>query len=247
MVHPSHLDQFVSRLNQLVPLSVDHQAALLGLPGKIIQVRANGDVVAPGSEVENAYLVIHGLIARFSQLRSGERQLIVLHVPGDMADLHTVPVPRAITAIEAVTTSTLMSIPLPAIRSLVRERPTVAEALWAYAAVDAAILARWTASVGRQPARGRMAHLLCELGLRMECAGLGHRSDFNLEMTQAQLGDALGLTPVHVNRTLQALRKEGILTTIDRRFIIQQWDELAAIGEFEPDYLVLPADELRAA
>ena len=247
MVPHSHLNRFVARLHELVPVSAGDQSALLALPGDIIQVRANCDVVPPGSEVDSAFLLVHGLIARFAQLKNGDRQLTALHIPGDMADLHTVPVPRAITAIQALTTSTLLRIPLVAFRTLLRERPAVAEALWAYAAVDSAILERWTASVARQAARARMAHLLCEMGSRMEHSGLGDRRDFTLEMTQAQLADALGLTPVHVNRTLQSLRKDGVLSTLFRRFQIHDWERLAAIGEFDPDYLLLPNPELRAA
>ena len=247
MVPHSHLNRFVARLHELVPLSADDQSALLALQGDIIQVRANCDVVPPGSEVDCAYLLVHGLVARFAQLKNGDRQLTALHIPGDMADLHSVPVRRSITAIEALTTSTLLRIPLVAFRTLLRERPAVAEALWAYAAVESAIVERWTASVARQAARPRMAHLLCEIGSRMQHAGLGDRCDFTLEMTQAQLADALGLTPVHVNRTLQGLRKESVLSTLFRRFQIHDWERLAAIGEFNPEYLLLPNPELRAA
>jgi CRP-like cAMP-binding protein len=241
------LERFVSRLDELVPLLADDRRALLGLHGPIVQVRARADVVTPGTDVACAYLLLHGLVARFAQLKSGLRQLTVLHIPGDAADLHAIPVSRAITAMEALTTSTLMCIPLVTIRSLAVERPAIAQALWAYAAVDAAILARWSASWARLPARSRMAHLLCELGMRTENAGLNARCDFELDMTQSQLGDALGLTPVHVNRTLQSLRQAQIISTAGRRFLIKDWDALAELGEFDPDYLLLPDSELRAA
>lgn len=247
MVFNSPLERFVSRLDELAPLSAGDRSALLALHGPVIQVRARTDVIVPGAGVGCAYLLLHGLVARFSQLKSGTRQLTVLHIPGDAADLHTIPVPRANTAMQALTTSTLMCIPLVTLKSLALERPAIAQALWAYSAVDAAILARWSASLARQPARARMAHLLCEVGMRMEHAGLGSRRDFELDMTQAQLGDALGLTPVHVNRTLQSLRQAKIVSTEGRRFVVKDWAALAEIAEFEPDYLLLPNAELRAA
>jgi CRP-like cAMP-binding protein len=241
------LERFVSRLNELVRLSAHDRKALLKLHGPVIQVRARADVVTPEAEVAYAYLLLHGLVAGFTHLKGGPRQLTVVRIPGDVADLHTVPVPRATTAIEALTTSTLMCIPLVSLRSLAVERPAVAQALWAYAAVDAAILARWSASLVRRPARARMAHLLCELAMRMENAGLGTRCDFELDMSQSQLGDALGLTPVHINRTLQGFRRERIISTFGRRFVVNDWDALAEVGEFDPDYLLLPNSKLVVA
>lgn len=247
MVAVPQLERFVGRLNELTPLSTEDRQALLQLHGPVIQVRARADVVTPGSEVGCAYLLLHGLVARFTQLKSGLRQLVVLHIPGDTADLHTVPVPRPSTALEALTTSTLMCLPLINLRSLALQRPAIAQALWAYAAVDAAILARWSASLARQSARGRMAHLLCELKVRLERAGLAHHSEFELNMTQGQLGDALGLTPVHVNRTLQSLRKGDLIATNGSWVTIKDWDALVDLGEFEADYLQLPSKDRAAA
>lgn len=247
MVMNPPLERFVSRLSELTSLSPEDRKALLALSGPTIQVQARTDVVAPGADVSCAYLVLHGLVARSAQLKDGQRQITVILLPGDVADPHTVPVPRATTALEALTTSTLMCIPLVTLRSIALDRPIIAQALWAYSAVDAAIVARWSASLARQTAQGRMAHLLCELSLRMEEAGLGSRCDFQLEMTQSQFGDALGLTPVHVNRTLQSLRKTGAISTAGRRFLIHDWKRLAEMGEFDPAYLLMPGAEAVAA
>lgn len=90
-----------------------------------------------------------------------------------------------------------------------------------------------------------MAHLLCEIGLRMEASGQGDRNDFLLELTQSQIGDALGLTPVHVNRTLKALKEIGVVEIEGRIFRVPDWPRLAAIAEFDADYLQIlpPTDE----
>ena len=124
------------------------------------------------------------------------------------------------------------------LRAAARASPAITQAFWVYAAVDAAILARWAANL-RRDAKARMAHLLCEVGMRMEHSGQGDRSEFLFELTQSQIGDALGLTPVHVNRTFKALRTIGVLETEGRIVRIPDWPRLAAIADFDPDYLQL--------
>jgi CRP-like cAMP-binding protein len=123
------------------------------------------------------------------------------------------------------------------LRRVAKEYPAIAEAFWRDCVVDASILSQWVVNVGRRDARMRLAHLLCEVAVRMEQAGLGNRAAFELNVTQTQLADALGLTSVHVNRVLQALRREGLIATRSREVRILDWDRLAALGEFDGVYL----------
>jgi len=234
----SALRSFVTRLSLLSPLSNDDEAALEGLTAQVTRVRANSDIIAPGSDFEYAILVASGLVGRFLQLTDGRRQITAIHLPGDIADLHRVATPKAGSALQALTNAAVVRVSGRELRAVALSSPAITQAFWVYSAVDAAILARWAANL-RRDAKARMAHLLCEIGERMESSGQGERREFLLELTQAQIGDALGLTPVHVNRTLKALRALGVVEVEGRIFRIPDWPRLAAIADFDPDYLQL--------
>ena len=240
------LRSFVDRLCALSPLSSSDIRALEGLTAQVTRVRANSDIIVPGAEFEHAVLVASGLVGRFLQLSDGRRQTTAIHLPGDLADLHRVATPRAGSALQALTNAAIVRVPGHELRAVAIASPAITQAFWVYAAVDAAILARWAANL-RRDAKARMAHLLCEVGTRMEHSGQGDRSDFLFELTQAQIGDALGLTPVHVNRTLKALKTIGVLEIEGRIVRIPDWPRLAAIGDFDPDYLQMgPPSEAAA-
>ena len=124
------------------------------------------------------------------------------------------------------------------------EYPKVARALWIDTLVDGSIFREWIANIGRRDARTRLAHVLCEFALRLKVAGLGEQTDYELPMTQEQIADATGLTPVHVNRTLKQLQADGLIErTSPRAIIIGDWKKLAAAGDFNSGYLHLNLDE----
>jgi CRP-like cAMP-binding protein len=156
-----------------------------------------------------------------------------------MCDLHSVVAPTAAWGITAVTATTIVQVAHTGLRELVNTYPAVALAFWRDGTADASIIAKWVGNLGRQDARARLAHILCEFGIRMEQAGLGTRNSFDLKVTQEQFADALGLTPVHVNRTLQRLRAECLVATQGHRVEIPDWDRLVAVAEFDPAYLLL--------
>ncbi len=130
------------------------------------------------------------------------------------------------------------------------DRPSsraLGKAMWVETLVDGSIFRDWMANVGRRDARQRVAHLLCEFALRLEAAGLGETCNYTLPMTQEQIADAVGLTSVHVNRTLQALDSEGLTRRTKREVIIDDWKKLAEAGDFDPTYLHMPSAPARAA
>jgi len=235
----SPFGRFADRLASLSSIGPDHRAALLGLNGSVIQVPGGIDLVPPGEKARHAHFVVEGLVGRFAQFSDGKRQITAIHIPGDVADLHAVARPDVAPALQALVTTTLIRVPLDDMAALTRDMPALARAFWAYCAVDLAVLERWAASLGRRAAIQRMAHLLCEIGLRIEQSGRGSRRSFALPLTQQQLADALGLTPVHVNRTLKMLRGKGLITIRGRAYEVPDWKGLAAVGDFDPTYLML--------
>lgn len=243
----SALQTFVRRLKALSPLSRVDIEALLALKAEVSRVSANRDIVLPGAPFEHAVLVASGLVGRYLQLADGRRQITAIHVLGEIADLHRVAAPTAGSALQALTNAAIVLVPGQQLRALAQTSPAISQAFWVYSAVDAAVLSRWAANLGRRDAKSRMAHLLCELGLRFESSGQAPRNEFLLELTQPQMADALGLTPVHVNRTLKALKSLGAIEIEGRIFRIPDWPQLAAIGEFDFNYLQLAAPAEMAA
>jgi len=231
------LDYFVGRLGALSPLSDDDLSALLMLPIEPVRFRGNSDIVAPGEEFECACLVVSGLVARFVQLKDGRRQFTAFHMPGDLADIHRIVTPAAGSALQALSTTTIIRVPAKRLKDIALASQTITQAFWAYASVDAAILAQWAVNIARRDAKSRMAHFLCEIGIRSEQSGLSRRDEYILDASQTQIGDALGLTPVHVNRTLKALKEAKLISIAGRIIRIENWPALVAVGDFDSGYL----------
>ncbi len=128
--------------------------------------------------------------------------------------------------------------------NLALERPNVGFAMWYDTLVDGSVFREWIANVGRRDARTAMAHLLCELALRLRLAGIAQQTDYELPLTQEQLADALGLTPVHVNRTIKSLEDKNLISRATSRSItIGDWKKLAAAGDFDSTYMHLKDGE----
>ena len=235
----SALQRFVTRLLLRSSLSIAEQDAILRLACRPAQIPPRHEIVSPGKTVEHACLVSKGLAARFDQMRGGQRQITAFHIVGDMCDLHSVVAPTPAWGIVALTATNVLFVPHAGLREIACTHPAIAMAFWRDGTVDASILAKWIGNIGRQDARARLAHLICEFGIRSELAGIGSRTSFALDATQEQLADALGLTSVHVNRTLQRLRSEGVVSTRGHAVDVLDWDRLADIAEFDPTYLLV--------
>ena len=213
---------------------------LLALPGHPQSARAHEDFVRLGEEMTSSCLVAQGIVGRFVQLEDGSRQIVSLHIPGDMADLFSLMLPRAPSQLQALTASTVIRIPHAALRQLAFDHWGLAAAFWRDSVVDGSIVAQWLVNVGRRNARGRLAHLFCEMAVRYRQIAMGGNGYYELPVGQEQLADALGLTPVHVNRSLKGLREEGLVHFLRGRVDILDWSGLANAAEFDPAYLHLP-------
>jgi len=232
----SNLGSFIKRIEVRSHLTEQERQAIVHLPVRVVQVKANRDLVRLGERVNHACLIVYGLVGRFGETKEGQRQITALHIPGDMADLHSVVRPVGTSALQALTTTTVLRVLHDDLRAIARQYPAIAEAFWRDCMVDAAILSQWVVNVGRRDAKSRMAHLLCEMASRY-ANDEGAKLSFDLPMTQQHLADATGLTSVHVNRTLKALREDGVVTITGRDVQVHQWDRLVSLGEFDAAYL----------
>jgi CRP-like cAMP-binding protein len=234
---PHPLDRYLRRLSSHSPLTSADRHAILALRAESEQVASHRDIVRPGQLVTKACYVVDGLVGRYDQMRDGQRQITALHLPGDMCDLHSVVLPMARWSLTAVSRVSILRIPHADIQRLADESPSLGLAFWRDTAVDAAIIAKWCANLGRKDAGSRIAHLFCEMGLRMELAGLGTRTDYPFRIIQQDLADVVGITAVHLNRTLQGLRELGAVEFRDGRVTITDWQRLVSRAEFDPSYL----------
>lgn len=231
------LQLFLNRLTVRSLLSEDERQAILDLPTRAGQIGANRDFVHIGERVDHCCLIVDGLMGRFGQTPDGARQITAFHLPGDVADLHSVVRPVGTSAIQALCTTTILRISHGDLRRVAARFPAVAEAFWRDCMVDAAVLSQWVVNVGRRDARTRIAHLLCEMAVRTG-DDTAPSWTYKFPVTQAQLADATGLTSVHVNRTLRMLREEGLVNVRGRQVEILEWSQLIRAGEFDADYLI---------
>ena len=244
------LQRFLDRLTSRSVLSEEEHQAILNLPGKVEHVQANRDFVALGERVDHACLVAAGVVGRFGQNSEGKRQITALHIPGDMADLHSVVQPAPTSALQALSIATIVRVPHSALQNVAARYPAIAEAFWRDCMVDASILSQWVVNVGRKDARQRIAHLLCEMATRLHAAPSEGWVVFPFALTQTQLADATGLTSVHVNRVLRSLRGDDLVSVSSRAVRITSWKALVAAADFDAGYLqakVQPEERIRLA
>jgi CRP-like cAMP-binding protein len=244
----SGLQPFVDRLTSRSRLSAAEEDALRALPTRPLQVDRHRDIVPLGEIVDHVSVVIDGVVARFGQTADGERQISALSISGDAPDLHTVVLPRDTCPLQALSEATILCVPHVALREVAARYPAIAEAFWRHCSVDTAITAQWVLNVGRRDAKTRISHLLCEMAVRCNAVADDGEVNFPFPLTQTHLGDATGLTPIHVNRTLKALAGEGLVTLARRQARISDWKRLVARAEFDATYLhagLQPGERLR--
>lgn len=233
------LERFLNRLLLRSELSAAARKALLSIDARLIEKRARWDIVRAGDRVDVACLVEQGIIGRSEQFADGSRRTAAYYVPGDMCDLHSVAVPVARWNITALTDCKIYEVPHDALRRAFESHNDLAMAYWRDTIADASILAKTVTALSGTEARQRVAHVLCEFGIRIQAAGLGSRIAFSFPLTQAQLAEMIGTTPVHLSRVLQQLGKEGVIRQSRGSIDIENLTLLERVAEFDPDYLLL--------
>ena len=234
------------KLRLWAPLDAADEQALLGLPHVIVPVGKQRAIITEGDAVSHCWVILSGYSVRYKIVGDGGRQILSIHMKGDLIDLQNALLGVADHGVQTLTESQMAKIPIEAIRQLTSACPAIKDAMWYDTLVDGSIHREWVANVGRRDAHTRIAHLLCEFALKLEAVSLGERLDYELPMTQDQLADATGLTPVHVNRVLRALARDGLIERVtSKSVLIGDWQRLAAAGDFNRSYLHLDAARRR--
>jgi CRP-like cAMP-binding protein len=228
---------YLGKLERRAPLSVAGREAILALPARRKAYSTYQDIVSEGSRPTRCCLVESGLVSRYKTLRNGSRQILSFHIPGDMIDLSAALVVVADHGIRTHSPTIIITVDQRDVLQVAADFPEVGRAFWFDTLVDAAIFREWTVNVGRRNARERTAHLLLEFAYRFKAANMTSGDSFELPVSQADLADALGITSVHLNRTLQWLRRERYIRTHSKTISIENWEEMVQLAGFTSAYL----------
>jgi CRP-like cAMP-binding protein len=239
MSKPLPAAALIRTLESLGPLSAGAKDALVKLPHAIREIRPHEIILREGDEPSNIYLLLEGCVFRSTVLMGGGRQIMALHIPGAILNLQNLFLAKMDHSVSALMRTTVALIPHREIRTLIEAHPLIAIRLWHETFIDAAISRKWLTGVGRRTAYANVAHFICEFVARMRSAGMSDGQTCDVPLTQSELGDALGLSTVHVNRTLKKLHQDGIVTWGSSSLVIHNTELLIEVADFDETYLEL--------
>jgi CRP-like cAMP-binding protein len=241
-IHP-HTVALIRKLESIAPVAPEEKAAILRLPLRLKTVAADQDIVSEGDTPSECCLLVEGFACRYNVTAEGKRQILSFHISGDIPDLQSLHLSVMDHSLGTLIPCKLAFIQHDDLRTLMHDHPRLGDLFWRDTLIDAAVFRQWVVNVGRRQAPARMAHVLCELLVRLRAVELVEDHIFDLPVTQAELGDALGISNVHVNRVLQDLRGAGLISLRGKTLKVLDWEGLKTVGEFDPTYLHLVKKE----
>ncbi len=233
------IDKLLLRLSARDQLSDEEKQALRWAASDTREVPARQTLIRADVELNASILLLEGFMCRYKDLRDGSRQITQLHVPGDFVDLHSFTLKRLDHHVMAITPCRVAAFPHERLEAITAKFPHLTRLLWFATNVDASCHREWALSLGRRTSLERIAHIFCELYFRLRAVGLTDGYSYEFPLTQTELSEAKGITPVHVNRTLRELREQGLVDFRKGRVHLQNLDALIRIADFSPDYLYL--------
>ena len=229
----------VRKLESFTALPEADRALLERISAETRLVGPHTDLVREGDQPDGVFLVMEGMACRHKHRANGARQIMAYLLPGDLCDLDVALLNRMDHTITTLSACRVVRIAPETIADILQHHPQIARALRMSTLVDEATLREWLVNVGRRTATERIAHLFCELLVRLRVVGLTRENSYALPLTQADLADTTGLSTVHVNRSLQELRRQGLIELKSRHLTILNLPRLRAVGEFKANYLHL--------
>jgi CRP-like cAMP-binding protein len=236
-VRDNPLELLIRKLKTHHKLTEEDHQALLALPFKLRSLEAQSYTIREGDRPDKCAVLLSGYAIRHKLTGDGSRQILAIHIPGEALDFQNMFMAESDHNVQMLTRGVVAEIPRAPLEELVLTNKNVGRAVLVFTLVEASIFREWALNIGRRDARSRISHLLCEFAYRMTAQGLTPNKLYELPMTQEQLADATGLTPVHVNRVLQGLQREGLIER-DRRMVrFVSWERIQDVGDFNPRYL----------
>ncbi|MBE7184976.1 MAG: Crp/Fnr family transcriptional regulator [Methylobacterium mesophilicum] len=235
---------FIRKLEGFAPLDAADRQFLAELTARTVSFEADQAIINEGDHPRNVHLVLEGLAARAKTLRDGSRQIVAYLVPGDFCDFHVAILNEMDHDIVTLTPCSIVRIPKDVVKDIIDNRPRLAKSFWWCTLVDEATLREWVTNLGQRSAEQRIAHLFCELYTRLKAVGLVENGSFTLPINQAELGDTMGLSPVHVNRSLKGLRDSNLATFRGKTICIPNIERLKSFADFKSNYLHFQNDRV---
>ena len=227
----------IMKLEQFARLSNGERQVLEDATRDVKVFGPRQDIITEDDKPDNVHLILDGWAARYKVLPNGDRPIMAYLIPGDLCDIHVTLLDQMDHSIGTLSPCRVAYIPREKMNRLMDEHGRLARALWWATLVDEAILREWLVNMAHRPADKRLAHFICEMMLRSKAVGLTDDDSFDLPLTQEELGDTMGLSTVHVNRTLQELRGQGLITNKGKRMIVNDVDQLFEFADYNPNYL----------
>lgn len=218
-------------------LTEEEQAVLRKLVSRDRHFDIDETIVAEGSRPQHSAVLLDGFAARYKYMADGTRQITALHVAGDFMDLHAFLLHTIDHGIIALSPCHVGIIDHAALRDVTETHPHLTRLLWLDTVIDGAIHREWIVAMGRRSKRAHLAHLFCELFYRLQAVRKTVDFSFHFPLTQMELADVLGISVVHLNKTLQPLRRDGLLSWVNQTITILDWPRLTALAQFDPTYL----------
>ena len=237
------IDSALLKLRQRDHIGPDEEQALRDATNEAQTAAARTTIIREGEILNSSTLLLDGIMCRYKDLRNGERQISALHVAGDFVDLHSFTLRKLDHNIMALTRCRFVTVAHSGLKRITENFPHLTRVFWFATNLDAAIHREWELSLGRRQAISKVAHLFCEMHVRLQIVGLASDDGYDLGLTQNDLAECVGLTPVHVNRTLKELRNGELVSFRSGRVTIHDPEGLKRIGEFDPAYLYLDHEE----
>jgi len=229
------------QLSAIADITAEDETMISRLPLRIVTIAQHHDIIRQGERTSDCCLLISGLVCGYKLVAGGRRQILSLHHAGDVPDLQSLTIERMDHGLATLTRSVVAFIPHELILALLRNSPTLEHAFRRHEQVHASISREWVANIGQRDANTRLGHLFCEIQARLHALELEEDDCITLNMTQAEIGEAIGLSPVHVNRVMQRLRAQGYIKTERHTHIILDLPGLQNASDFNIDYLHLRA------
>jgi CRP-like cAMP-binding protein len=216
-------------------------ALLDAVVGKTRTVQPYVDLIAEGDKPGDVHLVLRGFACRYKILQDGRRQIMAYLVPGDLCDLHVYLLDHMDHSVGTLAECQVVDVSRSSIQQLLG-RPAIARAMLMGTMVDEGTLREWLVNIGQRQAEPRVAHLLCELLARLRSVGLVSDDRYTLPLTQVELADTMGVTPVHMNRVLQSLRRKSLISLEGDQLTVLNAKGLEQEAGWNPNYLHLRAN-----
>jgi len=232
-------DILLRNLELHLQLTSEEVDAVTALPIQLAQVERGDVIVREGDKPETSFLLVTGFACTFKVSGAGDRQIMAVHVPGDLPDLQSLHIETLDAGVSAISACELGYIRHTDLRQLCLEHPRIAAILWRLTLIDAAIFKEWVLNVGRRSATQRLAHLICEIYVRLDRIGLVEQGICSIPLTQVELADCTGLSVVHLNRSMQELRANGLVRWHGKTVEVPNWQNLAKAGDFDATFLHL--------